>query len=483
MPKPVVMTVHGIRTRGEWQKEIGPRLAVHGFIPYSLDFGVVDAISMFFPWKRAEKIQWLREAYDDVREHSQVDRPSVICHSFGSWLVGELLRRYDDVIFDAVILTGSILPASYDWAKPLDEQRVLPVRNEIASRDIWPTVASKVPRLLGGGCFGAAGVTGFEQAHALLDQPRHEIAHSGVFYRSRFTEWSRTLREPRIPPENLSLLEETIALAHDEFCRSIGWDPALARMSLWVPTGEDDLVVPSEIAHVRLSADELLLRIAVGRGAVGTAFEQNRAQAGLIFKHAKRMKLVPRTFVAPTRGIERTIERPNPERYLSADEVVRLVAVARIVDRKWGKMTALIVVAYHTGLRVGSLLTARGKQLDLVAETLTVPHTKNGDPITAGLSTAAIAELKRLPKAGRDELIFGNKAGKPFTYAPLWRRIAEEARLEGRVFHELRHGHGYQLARAGVSQQMIMKSMGHRTLTASTRYAHASIDASLMGVS
>ena len=278
MPKPVVMTVHGIRTRGEWQKEIGPRLAVHGFIPYSLDFGVVDAISMFFPWKRAEKIQWLREAYDDVREHSQVDRPSVICHSFGSWLVGELLRRYDDVIFDAVILTGSILPASYDWAKPLDEQRVLAVRNEIASRDIWPTVASQVPRLLGGGCFGAAGVTGFEQDHALLDQPRQEIAHSGMFYRSRFTEWSRTLREPRIPPENLSLLEETIALAHDEFCRSIGWDPALARMSLWVPTGEDDLVVPSEIAHVRLSADEILLRIAVGRGAVGTAFEQNRAQ-------------------------------------------------------------------------------------------------------------------------------------------------------------------------------------------------------------
>ena len=199
-------------------------------------------------------------------------------------------------------------------------------------------------------------------------------------------------------------------------------------------------------------------------------------QAGSIFKHAKRLKLVPRAFVAPTRGIERTPERPNPERYLSADEVVRLVAVARVVDRRWGKMAALIVLAYHTGLRVGSLLTARGKQLDLVAGTLTVPHTKNGDAITAGLSSAAIAELKRLPKAGRDELIFGNKAGKPFTYTPLWRRIADQARLEGRVFHELRHGHGYQLARAGVSQQMIMKSMGHRTLTASARYAHASIE-------
>ncbi|MES2561099.1 MAG: tyrosine-type recombinase/integrase, partial [Pseudomonadota bacterium] len=50
-----------------------------------------------------------------------------------------------------------------------------------------------------------------------------------------------------------------------------------------------------------------------------------------------------------------------------------------------------------------------------------------------------------------------------------------EAGLTGHVFHELRHGHGYLLAKNGVSQQMIMQSMGHRTLSASARYAHASI--------
>jgi len=54
--------------------------------------------------------------------------------------------------------------------------------------------------------------------------------------------------------------------------------------------------------------------------------------------------------------------------------------------------------------------------------------------------------------------------------------LACAARLPDRVFHELRHGHGYRLAQAGVSQQMIMQSMGHRTLAASARYAHASID-------
>ena len=93
-----------------------------------------------------------------------------------------------------------------------------------------------------------------------------------------------------------------------------------------------------------------------------------------------------------------------------------------------------------------------------------------------GCRAPRIAELKRLPKAGADELVFGNRAGKPFTYMPLWKRIAEEARLPGRVFHELRHGHGYRLAQAGVSQQMIMHEHGAQHAQRSARYAHASID-------
>jgi len=57
-------------------------------------------------------------------------------------------------------------------------------------------------------------------------------------------------------------------------------------------------------------------------------------------------------------------------------------------------------------LRVGSILCARGRDLDLEAGTLTVYRTKNGDPVTAGLSAAAIAELRRLPKVGAEELVF-----------------------------------------------------------------------------
>ena len=263
-------------------------------------------------------------------------------------------------------------------------------------------------------------------------------------------------------------------------------DPAsLSRLAFWTDTLghlEVAAITPEDIdnALVKLAERGRLLAgkrttAAAGKPLAGSTVNRYLTQAGSIFKHARRLKLVPRAFIAPTRGIERAPERPDPERYLRSEEVDRILPVARVMDRKWGKMPALIVVAYHTGLRVGSILAARGKDLDLEAGTLTVPRTKNDDPITAGLSSAAIAELKRLPKVAAEELVFGNKAGKPFAYRPLWLRIVAEAGLTGRVFHELRHGHGYALAKAGTSQQLIMQSMGHRTLTASARYAHASI--------
>jgi integrase len=261
---------------------------------------------------------------------------------------------------------------------------------------------------------------------------------------------------------------------------------SLSRLVFWnenLGMKEVSTITPDDIdaALVRLAERGRLLggkrlTTAAGKPLAGSTVNRYLTQAGSVFKHARRLKLVPRAFIPPTRGIERAPERPDPERYFRPEEVERLVTVAKVMDRKWGKMVALITLAYHTGLRVGSILATRGKDLDLAAGTLTVNRTKNGDPITAGLSSAAIAELKRLPKVAADALVFGNKAGAPFTYGPLWRRIAKESRLEGRVFHELRHGHGYQLARAGVSQMMIMQSMGHRTLTASARYAHASID-------
>lgn len=45
----VVVSLHGIRTRGVWQKELVPALAIAGFIPYVLDYGHVGALELLLP--------------------------------------------------------------------------------------------------------------------------------------------------------------------------------------------------------------------------------------------------------------------------------------------------------------------------------------------------------------------------------------------------------------------------------------------------
>ena len=43
-PMKRVISLHGIRTRGPWQKDIAPLLAENGFVPHPLDFGYFMAL-------------------------------------------------------------------------------------------------------------------------------------------------------------------------------------------------------------------------------------------------------------------------------------------------------------------------------------------------------------------------------------------------------------------------------------------------------
>jgi hypothetical protein len=63
----------------------------------------------------------------------------------------------------------------------------------------------------------------------------------------------------------------------------------------------------------RLKAGRGMTTAASGKPLAGSTVNRYLSQAGSIFKHAKRPKLVPRSFMAPTRGIERAPERADPE--------------------------------------------------------------------------------------------------------------------------------------------------------------------------
>ena len=196
-----------------------------------------------------------------------------------------------------------------------------------------------------------------------------------------------------------------------------------------------------------------------------------------IFKYARRVRALPRSHIPPTKGIEKEPEPADPDKYFRPEEVDDMIKVARVVDQKWRKMSALIILGFHTGLRVGNLLNLKWQDIDLEARTASIAVTKNGRPHIAPLTDRCMEELTRLRRGHPNELVFASyRNDGPFSYQNLWGKVCKEAGYEGRTFHWLRHGCGSALATAGVSQAQIMQVMGHRTLVASARYMHSNVN-------
>lgn len=148
----VVVSVHGIRTRGAWQKEITPILNRSGFVAEPADYGRFNIFQLMLERQRGKKVKWLRDKYPEICRRNGLGEesaryPSVIAHSFGTFLVAHLLEDYSNVRFDRIILYGSIVRCNFPWAKMLATGRVQAVLNEHGGRDIWATCAHLcVPR-------------------------------------------------------------------------------------------------------------------------------------------------------------------------------------------------------------------------------------------------------------------------------------------------------------------------------------------------
>ena len=267
-------------------------------------------------------------------------------------------------------------------------------------------------------------------------------------------------------------------------CQQTYDNATLGRLQFWVDQlGDKELSAISEdevdaalirlAERGRLRAGRGLATEPVGKPLAGSTLNRYVGQLASVFKYARRLRLLPRAHVPPTRGVEKAPENTQHDRYFRPEEVERLVKVARLIDSKWGRMEALIVLAYHTGLRKSNCLGLRWRDVDLDERTARVGKSKNGDPIYSALSQRVVGLLRKLPDKKPDDLVFPGRKGRPFDIRRLWVAVCAEANIQNRTFHSLRHGCGHALANAGTNQAVIMKIMCHRSFAASARYMHA----------
>jgi integrase len=214
-----------------------------------------------------------------------------------------------------------------------------------------------------------------------------------------------------------------------------------------------------------------------GRPLAPATLNRYLVALGSVLSYARRRRLLPRTWVSPLRGVEKQPEDNARTIYLSAEQVERVVAVARTA--RWKKLPALILLAFITGLRAGALQQLRWKDVDLDARRLTVERTKNGRPMVAHMTERVAQELRSMPGIRHPEaLVFsGYDEHRVHDWRKSWHTVCREAGVGHIPFHALRHSCASHLASKGASAVQLADVLGHRTLRMVQRYSHLNVNA------
>lgn len=176
----VIISLHGIRTRGVWQKELTTELNRAGFDHSPLDFGFFLALRMLWPPARRRQVNWFRDQYTTINRDNAHAQLSVIAHSFGTYLVAATLERFPEVTFERVIFCGSIVGRAYPWTRIIHKSRqVRKVLNDYGYMDLWAGIVGWLVEDA-----GPSGTRGFtDDAEGDVVQRGHpEFKHSDYFY-------------------------------------------------------------------------------------------------------------------------------------------------------------------------------------------------------------------------------------------------------------------------------------------------------------
>jgi integrase len=192
-----------------------------------------------------------------------------------------------------------------------------------------------------------------------------------------------------------------------------------------------------------------------------------------VFTWAIEVRLCPKGWSNPCRGVRRLQEPDGRVRFLDPEERARLFEQCR--GSKYPRLYALVLTAMLTGARLGELLSLRWRDLDLQAGIASLERTKNGDRRTLILLPQVIEALAPFRSGDRDRFVFGSVRSKyqaPATIDSAFRDAVARADVKDFHFHDLRHCCASYMAQAGHPLNVIAEVLGHRKLDMTRRYAH-----------
>jgi len=153
-------------------------------------------------------------------------------------------------------------------------------------------------------------------------------------------------------------------------------------------------------------------------------------------------------------------------RYLTDKEFKNLLEVCE----DW--LRPVVLVAWHSGMRLGNILSLRFNQVDLSRRVILLDHTKNCERLGIPINDTLYELLRGLSKARsiQSPLVF-----EGVYHVKIQRGLRKACRkvgIENFRFHDLRHCFASSLVQRGVDLFRVQKLLGHKDGRMTQRYAH-----------
>jgi hypothetical protein len=155
----VVILVHGIRDYAYWQSAVRKSLEDAKFKVELTNYMRLDLFRFILPGEYFRRLIfdkiWTQIEFARKRHPDAVF--SIIAHSFGTYVIAELLREKFMMQAERVIFCGSVVRYDFPFEQ-IDSRFKGQIINEIGTADPWPALAESVTT-----GYGSAGTYGFRR--------------------------------------------------------------------------------------------------------------------------------------------------------------------------------------------------------------------------------------------------------------------------------------------------------------------------------
>jgi len=172
---------------------------------------------------------------------------------------------------------------------------------------------------------------------------------------------------------------------------------------------------------------------------------------------------------SPSNGVAKFKEPPGRVRYLSDDEIERLLRYCAEHIRP------IVVMALNTGMRRGEILNLKWQDVDLRNRVIKIRKTKNNETRIVPINDTLYNELMAIEPGIGNRHVFIDNDGNPLGnikkgfYGAMRRASITDFR-----FHDLRHTFASRLVLAGVDIRTVQELLGHKDIRMTVRYSHLS---------